>query len=103
MKAPASKGDRRLLETGFYWRIYGICLTSSGLSPDTESWVHVGRLDTGGSIDDSLYWRASYNNTTTPLPLCEVVIERYMPMASVQTDFIGSILDLHPGTLQLVP
>ena len=23
MKAPASKGDRRLLETGFYWRIYG--------------------------------------------------------------------------------
>ena len=32
-----------------------VCLTSSGdlhaLSPDTESWVHVGRLDTGGLED----------------------------------------------------
>ena len=45
MKAPASKGDRRLLETGFYWRIYGrytdckALLLYSLFTVRTKEWV----------------------------------------------------------------
>ena len=87
----------------YYIMAYGkflICLTSSGdlhaLSPDTGSWVHVGRLDTGG-------WNVQLMTLCTGelAALTREYKSLYAKLLSVKgtCDFTGCILDLHPGKL----
>ena len=79
-----------------------VCLTSSddlhALSPDTESWVHVGRLDTGR------LGRLSTLRTGELVGLTQGYKSLHVKLFSVKGMCPWQVfkLDLHPGTLQLV-
>ena len=97
--------DAYYIEVAAYGKFL-ICLTSSGdlhaLSPDTESWVHVGRLDTGGWQDrlmtlctgELAILTREYNSFHVKL----LSVKGTCPWQVFKLPY----LDVHPGTLQLV-